>query len=68
MSEVAMQPRCIYCKREQYGPAVWDISHGEHPCVWCGKTPPTFETEREWRSAYDNEGTVDHPDVTEPRS
>lgn len=45
----AMQPRCIYCGREQYGPAVWPISHGEHPCVWCGETPPQL-TESEYRA------------------
>jgi hypothetical protein len=37
-NNIAMQERCIYCKREQYIPAVWEISHGERPCVWCGKT------------------------------
>jgi ribosomal protein S27E len=46
--EIAMQVRCIYCKREQYAPAVYEISHGKHPCVWCGKTPPVM-TESEWR-------------------
>lgn len=55
MGKVAMQPRCIYCKREQYAPAVYSISHGEHPCVWCGKIPPVFKTEQEWHEAYNNE-------------
>jgi hypothetical protein len=41
-TEVAMQTRCIYCKMEQYGPAVHAISYGLHPCVWCGKTPPVL--------------------------
>lgn len=27
---------CPSCKKEQYGPAVWSISHGESPCAWCG--------------------------------
>jgi len=44
---IAMQERCIYCGREQYAPAVWSISHGEHPCVWCGVTPPKM-TEKEY--------------------
>lgn len=48
---VAMQTRCIYCKREQYGPAVFDISHGDHPCVWCGKTPPVFKSYEEYHQA-----------------
>jgi len=41
-ADIAMQTRCIYCLREQYGPAVHAISHGEHPCNWCGRThePP----------------------------
>lgn len=46
----AMQNRCIYCFREQYAIAVWEISHGRHPCVWCGKTPPVL-TEQEFREA-----------------
>lgn len=33
---IAMQTRCIHCGCEQYGPAVWDVSHGKHPCCWCG--------------------------------
>ena len=45
--EIAMQTRCIYCKKEQYAPAVYAISYGEHPCVWCGKTPPKLSYD-EW--------------------
>lgn len=41
-TKIAMQEKCIYCGKEQYKPAVWSISHGEHPCVWCGKVPPTM--------------------------
>jgi hypothetical protein len=71
-----MQVRCIYCKREQYAPAVYAISHGEHPCVWCGKTPPVFTRDADWQKAMkeepevdpNNEGTDDHPDVTEEES
>ena len=44
----AMQIRCIYCKKEQYAPAVWSISYGKHPCVWCGKTSPKLN-EKEYR-------------------
>ncbi len=58
-AKIAMQPRCIYCKREQYGPAVWDISHAEHPCVWCGKTPPVFATDADWYAAYKGNDLVD---------
>ena len=39
-TKIAMQEKCIYCGEEQYKPAVWSISNGEHPCVWCGKVPP----------------------------
>ena len=42
-----MQTRCIYCKREQYAPAVHAISNGEAGCAWCGKIPPIL-TEAEW--------------------
>jgi hypothetical protein len=51
-AEAFMQPRCIYCKREHYAVAVYAISMGEHPCVWCGKTPPIL-TEEEWRKEHD---------------
>lgn len=46
--DIAMQVKCIYCGREQYAIAVYDISYGKHPCVWCGKTPPIL-TEKKWR-------------------
>ncbi len=39
MEKIAMQMRCIFCGKEQYAPAVFDISHGKRPCCWCGKTP-----------------------------
>lgn len=47
--EPVMQDRCIYCKMEQYIPAVYSISHGESCCVWCGKVPPVFTDEKEYR-------------------
>ena len=52
--KVVMQFKCIRCKKEQYAPAVYDISHGEHPCVWCGKTPPIFTDEEEYRKELKN--------------
>jgi ribosomal protein S27E len=52
--DIAMQSRCIYCKKEQYAMVVFDISHGEHPCVWCGKTPPVL-TEAEYRKLLKTE-------------
>jgi hypothetical protein len=55
MGEVVMQIRCIYCKSEQYGVAVFAISHSEHACVWCGKTPPIFTSEAEYWEAADPE-------------
>lgn len=39
-SDMAMQMRCIGCKREQYAPAVLSISNGESGCAWCGFVPP----------------------------
>lgn len=47
----AMQVRCIYCKREQYAPAVYPISHGKAGCSWCGKVPPVFTTDEEYYKA-----------------
>jgi uncharacterized CHY-type Zn-finger protein len=49
--KTAMQTRCIYCRREQYAPAVYSISMGKEPCVWCGKTPPKM-TYAEYRDKY----------------
>ncbi len=46
-----MQSRCVYCKREQYAPAVYSISLGEHPCVWCGEFSKPM-TEQEYSEAY----------------
>lgn len=43
---IAMQTRCIKCGLEQYGPAVYKISHGEMACVWCGEmSKPMSEAE-----------------------
>ena len=42
---IAMQETCIYCRREQYKPAVYEISNGKHPCIWCGITPPVLTQE-----------------------
>lgn len=50
---VVMQNRCIYCKKEQYGPAVYDISHGKHSCVWCGQTPPVIRSYDEYWEEVD---------------
>lgn len=36
-NNLAMQVRCVHCKREQYSLAVWSISNGESDCPWCGK-------------------------------
>lgn len=49
-NEIAMQQRCVYCGKEQYAMAVCSISHGEHPCVWCGETPPVM-TVKEYKLA-----------------
>jgi len=46
--DLAMQTRCVHCLREQYALAVHSISHGEHPCVWCGKHSQKM-TEAEYR-------------------
>ena len=59
--DLAMQMRCIQCRREQYAPAVLAISHGEHPCVWCGHTPPQLtvaEYQARMRSGQGREPTA----------
>lgn len=38
-----MHVRCTECKREQYALLVYEISHGEKPCAWCGKDNPVLE-------------------------
>ncbi len=58
--EIAMQTRCIYCKREQYAMAVHSISNSEHPCVWCGKTPPKL-TYKEWYAIINDEQDAPEP-------
>lgn len=34
--ELAMQYRCLSCRREQYAPAVYGISTRGERCPWCG--------------------------------
>ncbi len=50
---IVMQVKCVHCGREQYGVAVFDISHGKHPCVWCGKTPKVYTDETEYWADVD---------------
>jgi len=47
MSEIAMQTYCVRCGKEQYVPNVWPVSHGLHPCSWCGKMSKKM-TEKEY--------------------
>lgn len=49
MSKVAMQIYCVHCGKEQYLPAVWEISHGKEPCCWCGEMSKEM-TEKEYRN------------------
>lgn len=48
--DVAMQTRCVHCKREQYAMAVYSISYGESCCAWCGKESKKM-TNDEWLTA-----------------
>ena len=48
MNEIAMQTRCVFCKREQRAPNVYSVSHGESGCSWCGKRSYPM-TDREYR-------------------
>jgi hypothetical protein len=57
---VVMQPRCLYCGAEHYGPAVADISHGRAGCGRCGRIPPTFTSEDAYRQARRDHFHNDH--------
>jgi len=37
MKDLAMQTRCIHCKKEQYSPAVFSLSKKGGDCPWCDK-------------------------------
>jgi hypothetical protein len=47
--EVAMQVHCVACLREQWAPAVFEVSFGMRPCAWCGHTS-TMLGEEEYRA------------------
>ena len=49
-AEIAMQIRCVHCKKEQWAMAVYKISHGEIPCVWCGKMSEPMTREAYWEA------------------
>lgn len=51
--DIAMQVKCVKCLKEQYWPAVYAISHWEHPCVWCGHTPEPMSEDDYWRAVND---------------
>lgn len=34
---LAMQNRCVWCRREQYAPHILQVSRGEAWCCWCGQ-------------------------------
>lgn len=62
-------PRCVWCNGENYAPAVIAYSRGETPCASvrnCGKYLP--QNYIKLVSLFDNEGTPDHPDITDERS
>lgn len=50
-AEAWMQPRCIWCKREQYALNVLPVSLGINGCAWCGRTAPIFRTREEYIEA-----------------
>ena len=53
--DIAMQTRCVHCKREQWAMAVVGVSHGREGCAWCGEMS-TPMTEDEYRAALRGEG------------
>jgi hypothetical protein len=46
-----MQPRCVYCKREQQAMAVYAVSHGNAGCAWCWRVPPVYYDIERYREA-----------------
>jgi hypothetical protein len=50
MSTPEMQMYCVHCGREQWGPAVWGVSHGKEQCPWCGMMSKEMTT-KEYREA-----------------
>lgn len=49
--DLAVQTRCVSCKREQYALAAYQISIGKGGCSWCGYRPGQM-TEKEYKEAY----------------
>lgn len=44
--DIVMQARCVHCNKEQYMMAVYAISMGKEPCMWCDKlSEPMTEEE-----------------------
>jgi hypothetical protein len=54
LDDVVMQTRCIGCKKEQYAPGVFAISHGEARCGVCGLRPPVFTEEAAYLEALND--------------
>ena len=52
LEDLAMQFRCLACRKEQYGPAVYPVSTGKEPCPWCGEMATPMRN-AEYRAALD---------------
>lgn len=50
-----MQPRCVYCKREQWVIIVASVSLGEIGCAFCGRIPPVFTSHDQYCAALWND-------------
>lgn len=48
-TDVIMQPRCTRCLAEQYGPVVWEYSHGRASCHRCGVVPTVLHDVAEYQ-------------------
>lgn len=48
---VVCQPRCVFCGIGHYAPAVPAVSRGKAGCHNCGRVPPVFHSEDEYRAA-----------------
>lgn len=47
---VVLQPRCVFCGSEHYALGVIAISNAEAGCHRCGRVPPIFTSEADYRA------------------
>jgi hypothetical protein len=47
-----LQPRCVWCKREQSHANILGVSIGKDPCAWCRRKSIVFATFGDYRDAF----------------